>query len=521
VSNTSLVQEKEKSDSTASEIKRILKDLIFAAILAPLVVILTNALEDQHADNLITTIFSTDNLTLFFWNTNRAGNLIAILTWPFQNLEANLKAQVFIKTTGFLFVIIWIARRIAQIYGIPRVVSVIAAITVSAIFLRQFPESGDSVVYGGASQSIAVILIAIALSASGHGMDLEDSRSKAILREVLIGTLWILTGWLMILWLVRAPAFILIELAYRIKRKTISTVRQSVMFVGLQLLHICFAFCITAIMISQSGENTSLMLRGFRYYTTHTWYIWNFLLITLVLVILLLAWSRISLGALLAIAATWILFTTVATTALGHIRDNLLMPRYFAVGFFLAIVISCTALVAQIFQKIMRFIPKIDSRNDKRLSIAFLGIFLATFLVFASKPIGYGFNSRDTSGFNKIGKTLPIADYISLSRQANIEFVTGGFWDVWPTIYEWRKEGINILALVPPGQKQASFDKLLDGKSHLGICIRSTPENCKQTIQELTLPGYSVIVNLGGQRLSTTESNYPYYLVEIQVLPKQ
>jgi hypothetical protein len=108
-----------------------------------------------------------------------------------------------------------------------------------------------------------------------------------------------------------------------------------------------------------------------------------------------------------------------------------------------------------------------------------------------------------------------------LSSEANIEFVTGGFWDVWPTVYEWRNEGTNVLALVPPGQKQADFNKLLDGRSHFGICIRSTPENCKQTIQELTLPGYSVIVNLGGQRLSTTESNYPYYLVEIQVLPKQ
>jgi hypothetical protein len=298
-------------------------------------------------------------------------------------------------------------------------------------------------------------------------------------------------------------------------------VRQSVIFVGLQLFHICFAFCVTAIVISKSGENTSFMLRGFRYYTTHTWYIWNFLLVALTLIILLLAWSKISRGAILALASFWFLSTTIAVTALGHIRDNALMPRYFAMGFFLAILVLSTALVAQTLQKIKHLIPSVNLKKKKAPQIALLILFVATSLVFSSKPVGYGFDSPDTSGFNKFGKTLPIADYISLSRQANIEFVTGGFWDVWPTIYEWRKEGINILALVPPGQKQASFDKLLDGKSHLGICIRSTPENCKQTIQELTLPGYSVIVNLGGQRLSTTESNYPYYLVEIQVLPKQ
>jgi hypothetical protein len=56
-------------------------------------------------------------------------------------------------------------------------------------------------------------------------------------------------------------------------------------------------------------------------------------------------------------------------------------------------------------------------------------------------------------------------------------FISGNYWDVWPTVFELRSRGVNILAITKKAEFQSDFKSLYTGQEIAGICV-DTVEKC-------------------------------------------
>jgi hypothetical protein len=72
------------------------------------------------------------------------------------------------------------------------------------------------------------------------------------------------------------------------------------------------------------------------------------------------------------------------------------------------------------------------------------------------------------------------------------------------------------MGLVAPGENQKRFTELLDGNTHIGLCLRVSVENCIQAIQTISIfeKGFQIDVM---EELSTQSGReYKYRIVKIR-----
>ena len=91
----------------------VIRPLFIAACISPFLVLITGALQNQQADNLLPAFFSTDHLTWFYWSQSRFGNIVPVLAFPIQDIRLNLIFQVFLRVFSIVFVIMWVAQAVA------------------------------------------------------------------------------------------------------------------------------------------------------------------------------------------------------------------------------------------------------------------------------------------------------------------------------------------------------------------------------------------------------------------------
>lgn len=79
-----------------------LKEVVWLLVLATLAGLLFPLSRDiggaQDADGILTSLISTQQLTWYFWGQNRLANLLPALAWPIDDLEWNLRFQIFLRT---------------------------------------------------------------------------------------------------------------------------------------------------------------------------------------------------------------------------------------------------------------------------------------------------------------------------------------------------------------------------------------------------------------------------------------
>lgn len=90
------------SVSTSEDRRKILLGvalIILSGILAGAIFPLTQALAGfQDGDGILTSLISTQKLTWYFWGQDRLLNFIPALASPFSDVETNLRAQVFLRS---------------------------------------------------------------------------------------------------------------------------------------------------------------------------------------------------------------------------------------------------------------------------------------------------------------------------------------------------------------------------------------------------------------------------------------
>jgi len=149
------------------------------------------------------------------------------------------------------------------------------------------------------------------------------------------------------------------------------------------------------------------------------------------------------------------------------------------------LVIATSAISSLIFG--LRRKPRFDEFDRTRsptpilLALCFV-VFLG---LFAVGEVRYGNGYRDNIGFVKTGQALNIEQYKEIVEGSGkeVEFVVGDYWDIWPTIYELRSSGVDILGVTTFGQFQSDFGRLSAGVRHYGVCLQMSPDNCLQIFE--------------------------------------
>ena len=453
--------------------------------LSPIVAVLSGSLKNQHADNIINTISSTENLTLNYWGSNRNGNLIAILSWPFQNLELNLKIQILIKTACFLFVLIFLVERIAYIFQTPKNYLIPIATLSSVYFLFKYPDAGDALIYGDGSRTIAFLLIIVAIQSSKSGFFRSSTTFQKAAFLAISQLCYIAVSWVNILWILRSPAFLVIELLVLLSFTDGRLTKTHLKFLSTNLLFSLVSFVTMVFLISSGDDNSSIVVRGSWGAVRNNWYIWDWLIICVIINLFVVVIGRDRKTFTIFLANMYLLAINMALTLLGHIHDNSFMPRYYGIGFIMNLVIATSAISSFIFG--LRKKPRFDEFDRTRFptQILLAPCFIVFLGLFAVGEVRYGNGYRDNIGFVKTGQALNIEQYKEIVERSGNEpeFVVGNYWDIWPTIYELRSSGVDILGVTTFGQFQSDFGRLFDGVRHYGVCLQMSPDNCFQIFE--------------------------------------
>jgi hypothetical protein len=468
-------------------VNQIINPAVFALISSPLIALIVGALSEQNGDNVLTSIMSTDNLGFHYWSSTRNGNLVAIMAWPFQNIETNLKVQVLIKIAASTFLVTWIAIQISEALSVSKPITLIGAFSTWAFLILKFPESGESFLYGNGPQFIAAVLIAIAIHVSWNNDPRSIKKGCIFLRMISTQLIWIAVGWVSILWLLRAPGFILLYAGTLIARKKINTAKSATAFLLINATYITIAIGVSVVLVSQGTENTSIQLQGALGAIRHNSYIWDYLRIAIVFSIFILFVGNRLIAVFLFLASTWFLFSVVLTSFIGHVQSNHFMPRYFGVGLALSIMVGVVSLITTLQSRFVYTINSCSNLSKRITKVAIIAILAGSVVQYSKQQVLFGTGKIDKTGTTNTGTPLTANEFRFISDLHGIEFVfiSGGYWDVWPSIFNLRRASLGTIGLVTPGENQKQFADLLDGNTHMGLCLRVSVENCIQSIQTI------------------------------------
>jgi hypothetical protein len=214
----------------------------------------------------------------------------------------------------------------------------------------------------------------------------------------------------------------------------------------------------------------------------------------------------------------YLLAINLALTLLGHIHDNSFMPRYYGIGFIMNLVIATSAISSLIFglRRKRRF--KEFDRIRSPIPILLAPFFIVFLGLFAVGEVRYGNGYRDNIGFVKTGQVLNIEQYKEIVERSGNEpeFVVGNYWDIWPTIYELRSSGVDILGVTTFGQFQSDFGRLFDGDRHYGVCLQMSPENCLQIFEIALIEKSNIDVSIAEGYNYVDNGKFKYLTVAME-----
>jgi hypothetical protein len=191
-------------------------------------------------------------------------------------------------------------------------------------------------------------------------------------------------------------------------------------------------------------------------------------------------WRSIS----LIVSSFALLATIYLIAASNHVRVYEFSPRYFAVPLFLGSLIPLLLLASRFAELILRssdvrrMLGKF-SGTLQYLRISILVLCFISFVFVGNTKIDYGSGIPDAIGFNNTGRIIELTDFVEFQNRSNSQplFISGNYWDVWPTVFELRSRGVNILAITKKAEFQSDFKSLYTGQEIAGICV-DTVEKC-------------------------------------------
>lgn len=497
----------------------VVRPLFIAACLSPFLVIATGALRNQQSDNLLTAFFSTDHLTWFYWSQSRFGNIDPVLAFPIQDIRLNLIFQVLLRVFSIVFAIVWVAQAVAVI--VHRQVLWVYLVTglFCVIWISKFTDGGDALLYGANAHPLAlpfvVLAVGIVMPARFNLGSHSVFRSTGLLFVPLL--FWMIALWTSIFVALWAPAFILISWGSDSTRNQLS-LKKTASWVLWQSCCIGISAMLWSLIALRGGENGTYRFFDIRAAISTHPYIWNNLRLAMVFGLLALIIVRSWKAMGLVIAAGGLLMSIVPIAASDHVRVYEYMPRYFGVPLLFGSLIPFLMLSSWLFHRLKLVdIPLQGVRAERYLAIALVTLGLVGVFLVVPQQIGYGTGLPDAIGFINTGNAMSINEFDTVKAASGMEFsfIAGNYWSVWPTVFELRTQGVEILGLTKKAIFQNHFSQLYSGGIVNGLCI-DVIEKCYGAAINAQLDGILLLTNVDNNPIATLSDGTPVRLMTVQ-----
>ena len=458
--------------------------LLTAVLLSPIVALLFHALERQQADNLLPAFFSTDHLTWFYWTQSRFGNIDPLLAFPIQNIRWNLIIQVLLRVSSILFVTFWFGQIVSIMTTVKREYLMFASLLLFLVWVRYYTDGGDSLLYGANAHPLALPFVILAVGCiRPMNFSADQKWRRKFFALTLTFTFWWIALWTSVLVILWAPVFILISLTASIHLRR-ESLRNILGYAFFQILCLGVNGLFWIEIARRGGEDSKYTWVGSAEALRGHQYIYKSAIIAAVLILVSIIFVRSLRAASLIFSASALLSSIYFIAASNHVRVYEFSPRYFAVPLFLGALIPSLFIIARVFEIIARFRifafwSEIFIGSFRYVRLLMVGLSCVSMIFIGTAKVGYGLGKPDAIGFNNTGRVMHLAEFVEFQKKSNtqIRFISGNYWDVWPTVFELRTLGIDVLAITKKAEFQSGFKNLYTGQEIEGLCI-DTVEKC-------------------------------------------
>lgn len=498
-----------------------IRPLLTAVLFSPVIALLFHALERQQADNLLPAFFSTDNLTWFYWTQARFGNVFPVIAFPIQNIRWNLIIQVLLRVSSMLFVTFWFSQTVSVITSVKREYLLFTSLLFFLLFVRFYTDGGDSILYGANAHPLALPFVVLAVSCiNPKDMSFERPWGKKILALALTFVFWWIALWTSILVVLWAPVFILLGLIVSSRQHPVSLLIVF-RYIGFQTLCLSINGIFWIEIARRGGENSEYTWVGSSDALKSHPYIYKSAFLAIALMIAAFIFGRGWRSISLIVSSFALLATIYLIAASDHVRVYEFSPRYFSVPLFLGSLIPLLLLASRFAELILRssdvgrMLGKFSGTlRYLRKSILLLCCLSLVFV--GNTKIGYGSGIPDAIGFNNTGRVIELTDFVEFQNRSNSQplFISGNYWDVWPTVFELRSHGVNILAITKKAEFQSDFKSLYTGQEIAGICV-DTVEKCYGSTINAQLYGRQLLSSIDEVPLMTLFNGIELRLMKV------
>jgi hypothetical protein len=451
---------------------------LIALIFAPLLVLVSGALRNQQADNLLPAFFSTDHLGLFYWDQSRYGSIHSFLAFPIQNIRLNLLFQLHLRAASLVFLVVWIVDSCARVNVKTGKTSLqyMFALAFAVIFLCTFQEAGDALIYGANAHPIAIPFAILALS-----FQVGKPISRIPVLRTIAVTLWVVAFWGIAIWTsiftaLWAPALVLLQLAYIAKRENVFQRKYAIWFAHHVLVVGMWSWIFSQIAKS-GGENTSFVRGKFvsealkRSYVSVPLAI--YLISAIIATVLVVFIGRNSTNVFALLSTVFFIGSVPVIAASTHVQLYSYMPRYFGVQYIAALLVLSVLMGGCIRFTQIQSVNRLINVHGRSLAVAVGLVFALALSATATSEVKFGTGKIDASGFVNTGYgiTSALEKEILENMDTNLEFVAGSYWYVWPTVFDLRSRNHEVIAITKKATHQTEFSTLYSASPVSGICI--------------------------------------------------
>lgn len=478
-----------------------MRSLLTAVLLSPVVALLFHALERQQADNLLPAFFSTDHLTWFYWTQARFGNIDPFLAFPIQNIRWNLIIQVLLRVSSILFVTFWVGQIVSIMTTVKREYLIFASLLFFLIWVHFYTDGGDSLLYGANAHPLALPFVILAVGCICP-MDISSDQTwgRKIFALTLTFVFWWIALWTSILVILWAPVFILLALTVSIHMRR-DTLKNILRYVFFQMLCLGVNGLFWIEIARRGGEDSRYTWGGSSEALKSHQYIYRSAILAAGLILVSILFVRSLRAASLVLSASALLSTIYFIAASNHVRAYEFSPRYFAVPLFLGALIPSLFLTARVIEITARFrnvafVSDVLIGSFRYIRLFIVGLSCVSMIFIGTAKVGYGLGKPDAIGFDNTGRVIELAQFVEFQKESNTQpqFISGNYWDVWPTVFELRTLGVDVLAITKKAEFQSGFSNLYTGREIEGICI-DTVEKCY---------GSTINAQLNGRQLESS-----------------
>lgn len=449
-----------------------------AVFFAPLLVLISGALRNQQADNLLPAFFSTDALGWFYWDQSRYGSIHSFLAFPIQNIRLNLIFQLHLRAASLIFLVCWIVESCVQCDSENRkshIQRLLAFVFVVA-FLLTYQEAGDALVYGANAHPIAMPFAIFALSVNSHESHNAPNHLRSIASLVWVVAFWGFAIWTSIFTALWAPALVLLQLAYISNYEKVFKSKVA-MWITLHVVVVATWSLVFSQIAKNGGENTSFLRGKFFSEALERRYVsvpLALFVVSSISATALVVFRRRKLTNVFSLlSAVFFVGSVPVIAASTHVQQYSYMPRYFGVQYISALLILVVMLSGNIrATRLDALIRSVDPLRRQLIIVAFT-LFMLTITVTALSDVGFGTGKVDASGFVNTGQglTKKLDNSISGYLDGDPMFVAGSYWYVWPLVFDYRSQSREVTAITKKATHQINFSRLYSAKAVSGLCI--------------------------------------------------